>query len=304
MPHPDEALLHAWLDGDLEPSEASRVEALVATDPAWSSAAAEARGLIAASSRVIRALDLVPANVVPAARRAPRAPRRTSWWLTRVAALLLVVVGASVVWRRDPAVHTAMQANAEPQAVAAPTLAPPTAAPGKTPTTRSAPTKSVKALADASPVVTASSTPGVAPAARALPVPAAPAVLASAENRAAEKSDAPSRDEALVKKSVEDSVTARREQVQGRTLQFSATTAAPSAARAATGTRREDTAISAAGDRCFVPRVARPDSTAIVRFGPGALADSVRVGWVLIADSLLTRPNGQPPLRRVPCPVP
>jgi hypothetical protein len=100
MPHPDEGLIHAWLDGELDAAESARIEALVASDPAWAAAAAEARGLIAAASRIVRALDHVPAGVVPrttspAIRRAPR------WWMARVAALLVVVAGASVVWRRN-----------------------------------------------------------------------------------------------------------------------------------------------------------------------------------------------------------
>ena len=59
MSRPDEGLLHAWLDGELEAEEAARVERLVAEDAEWSAAAAEARGLIAASSRILGKLDVV-----------------------------------------------------------------------------------------------------------------------------------------------------------------------------------------------------------------------------------------------------
>ena len=102
MPHPDDGLIHAWLDDELDARESARVEALVANDPAWAAAAADARGLIAASSRIMGALDHVPAGVIPRAKTPPsgRAPR---WWMTRVAALLLVVAGASVALReREP----------------------------------------------------------------------------------------------------------------------------------------------------------------------------------------------------------
>jgi len=104
MPHHDEGLIHAWLDGELDAAEAARVEALVATDPAWAAAAADARGLVAASSRIVRALDDVPARVIPARTGGSpvRAPRLR---MMRVAALLLVVAGTAVVLReRDAAI--------------------------------------------------------------------------------------------------------------------------------------------------------------------------------------------------------
>ncbi len=96
MQHPDEGIIHAWLDGELDAAESARIEALVARDPEWAAAAAEARGLIAASSRIVHALDRVPANVVPGRLRAPKRP----WWIARAAALLVLVAGTAVVWRR------------------------------------------------------------------------------------------------------------------------------------------------------------------------------------------------------------
>ena len=110
MSRPDEGLIHAWLDGELDAAESARIEALVQSDPAWSAAAAEARGLIAATSRIVSALDGVPANVIPAARAAaPRTdakviplaakPRGTPWWALRAAAVLVVVAGTVVVMR-------------------------------------------------------------------------------------------------------------------------------------------------------------------------------------------------------------
>lgn len=61
----DEGLIHAWLDGELDAVEAARVEQLVAEDAEWGAAAAEARGLIAASSRILGALDVVAGDVIP-----------------------------------------------------------------------------------------------------------------------------------------------------------------------------------------------------------------------------------------------
>ena len=60
MSRPDEGLIHQWLDGECTPEESARLEQLVATDPEWAAAVAEARGLIAASSRIVQSLDAVP----------------------------------------------------------------------------------------------------------------------------------------------------------------------------------------------------------------------------------------------------
>jgi hypothetical protein len=97
MPRPDEGLIHEWLDGELSPEESERVSRLVATDAEWAAAAAEARGLIAASSRILSALDAVPGGVMPAGSRAtPRAPSRYTVrpWM-RIAAGLVLVAGTS-----------------------------------------------------------------------------------------------------------------------------------------------------------------------------------------------------------------
>jgi hypothetical protein len=100
----DEGLIHAWLDGQLPADEAARVASLVETDPAWGAAAAEARGLIAASARILGALDQVPAvrpAVVPSATRTVRAWYAAPW--LKAAAGFVVVAGvASVVWQRTP----------------------------------------------------------------------------------------------------------------------------------------------------------------------------------------------------------
>ena len=103
MPHPDEGLIHAWLDGELDAAESARIEALVRSDPEWAAAAAEARGLVAASARIIAALDDVggtsrPGEATAPAGMAPR--RRRPWWMMRAAALLVVVAGTAIVLRR------------------------------------------------------------------------------------------------------------------------------------------------------------------------------------------------------------
>jgi hypothetical protein len=69
--HVDEGTIHAWLDGALDAASAERVAAHVASCEACSALAAEARGLIAGASRVVSALDAVPAGTRPGWAQAP-----------------------------------------------------------------------------------------------------------------------------------------------------------------------------------------------------------------------------------------
>jgi hypothetical protein len=133
----DEGRIHEWLDGQLSAAEGAELEALVASDPAWADALAEARGLVAASRRITSALDDVPADVIPIgrptsgafeARALPARPvqvnaRRPRFMLRtwrNVAAMMIVFVGSGVVWRmtqQKPAIaSTTDVALAEPSA--------------------------------------------------------------------------------------------------------------------------------------------------------------------------------------------
>ena len=79
MQHLDEGTIHAWLDGELAPAERAEAEAHIAECAECAAAVAEARGFIAASSRILTALDSVPGGVLPAASAATRSsPRRAS----------------------------------------------------------------------------------------------------------------------------------------------------------------------------------------------------------------------------------
>ncbi|HKV50554.1 MAG TPA: zf-HC2 domain-containing protein, partial [Gemmatimonadaceae bacterium] len=69
MQHLDEGTIHAWLDGALGTGRTRDAELHVAACRECAERVAEARGLIAASSRILMALDHVPADVVPAAER-------------------------------------------------------------------------------------------------------------------------------------------------------------------------------------------------------------------------------------------
>ena len=99
MQHPDEGTIHAWLDGALTVEEAAGVESHAAECSECSAAIAEARGLVAASSRILVALDDVPHGVLPAPQARPR-----PWYVRndfRAAAAILLVAGASLVVVRN-----------------------------------------------------------------------------------------------------------------------------------------------------------------------------------------------------------
>jgi hypothetical protein len=108
MTHLDEGTIHAWLDGALDAERGRDVETHVAACAECSAAVAEARGLIAGASRILTALDDVPANVTP--KRGPSAPStpapRRQWraapWVTGIAAALILAVGVTT-WNKSGA---------------------------------------------------------------------------------------------------------------------------------------------------------------------------------------------------------
>ena len=109
MQHLDEGTIHAWLDGALTADEAARAEAHVKDCAQCQAAVAEARGFIAASSRILTALDHAPRGVIPAI--APK--KRVQPWVWRVAATVLVVATGTVllVRERTSKGHTEMAAR-------------------------------------------------------------------------------------------------------------------------------------------------------------------------------------------------
>jgi anti-sigma factor RsiW len=99
MQHPDEGTIHAWIDGELAVDEAAALEKHLQGCAECSALAAEARGLAAASSRIVSALDIVPGDVIP-----KNAPARRPWYAStqlRAAAAVVVVAGASLLVIRD-----------------------------------------------------------------------------------------------------------------------------------------------------------------------------------------------------------
>ena len=65
--HLDEGTIHTWLDGAFDAAQASVVAAHVDACAVCRESVAEARGFIAGASRMVRALDAVPSDVVPRA---------------------------------------------------------------------------------------------------------------------------------------------------------------------------------------------------------------------------------------------
>ena len=98
MQHPDEGTIHAWIDGELSEDETTALEAHLAACTECSASVAEARGLVAASSRIVSALDVIPGGVIPAAPA-----RRKPWYASaqfRAAAAIAIVAGASTLVMR------------------------------------------------------------------------------------------------------------------------------------------------------------------------------------------------------------
>jgi putative zinc finger protein len=128
MQHPDEGMIHTWLDGELSAEDAAALEAHVAECAPCAVAVAEARGLIAGSSRIVSFLDSVPAGVIPEAR-----PAHRSWYSTtqfRAAAAFLLVAGSSLlVVRRNETKADKLMAVAAPPAVATDAMSAAAAAP-------------------------------------------------------------------------------------------------------------------------------------------------------------------------------
>jgi len=110
MRHLDEGTIHAWLDGALDEATERKAEEHAARCTECAVAVADARGLIAASSRILTALDDVPAGVLPRGSRAmPAPPRRWATWSVRIAASVAVVVTGTLVVMRGGRPHLAEQ---------------------------------------------------------------------------------------------------------------------------------------------------------------------------------------------------
>lgn len=119
MQHPDEGTIQAWLDGELTSDEMLALEQHVADCAECSGNVAEARGLMAAASNIVRSLDSVPRGVIPVP-----AQKQRSWFASaqlRAAAAVVVVAGASLLVARgmqEPEWRTETATVAAPEPVA------------------------------------------------------------------------------------------------------------------------------------------------------------------------------------------
>lgn len=241
--HPDEGTIHAWLDGALDAASAARVEAHVRGCAACSALTAEARGLIAGASRVVAALDDVPAGARPAwaqsevggsgAEQAPASDvarvDRSLWRRLRVtparaaiAATIIVAAGLTLTHERAakesvvtlPAGHSELRSGEGRERLA---TVPPAAQPRKDATLDSAVAKNLS-IAQGKPSIEASRLPAIpqAPAPAAAPVETAPVAVAEqrvAAGRAAVQAlrdtTAPAPDKLRVGREVTGAVAAR-----------------------------------------------------------------------------------------------
>jgi anti-sigma factor RsiW len=121
--HPEEGTLHAYIDGELSAAEAATLELHVGECSLCAAALAEARGFVAAASRVITTLDTAPATAVAPtapvvlqpsapARRAVRPPI-FRFPYARAAALLLLVGGTALVVDRSGTLARGKSSQAE-----------------------------------------------------------------------------------------------------------------------------------------------------------------------------------------------
>ena len=160
MQHLDEGMIHSWLDGALSADEAARVEAHVKECPQCAAAVAEARGFIAASSRILTALDNAPRGVIPAT--APG--RRVEPIVWRIAATVLVVAaGTLVVFRNGVGPRKTEQATLQTTPTVSSAVAPETSMRDEGTVTKAEPPAPVSTKAKSDPEITA----------RALPKPSA-----------------------------------------------------------------------------------------------------------------------------------
>jgi hypothetical protein len=134
--HLDEGTIHAWIDGAVDAAQSREIESHVAECSVCAEAVAEARGFVAGASRILLALDDVPAGVTPKRAPVPKRQWRAAPWVTGIAAALVLAIGVTT-WNRE-AVKSEMRQTVLVPETAASRPAANEAAPTPT-TTQSAP---------------------------------------------------------------------------------------------------------------------------------------------------------------------
>ncbi|CAN5523119.1 hypothetical protein BH09GEM1_BH09GEM1_25310 [soil metagenome] len=188
--HVDEGTIHAWLDGELDEAQATRIQAHIGQCGACAAHVAEARGLIAGASRVVGMLDDAPTPLVrPAA--APTAGTNLSVWRmlrvtparASIAAALVVAVGIALT--RGQIAHE-VPGSSRVESAALPMASMPAPMAATQPADTILESAIARRLAAESPPRTVGRAPGVAvPSAPAPPRPSPNADLADAESKVA-----------------------------------------------------------------------------------------------------------------------
>ena len=289
MSHPDEGLIHAWLDGELDAAAAARVQSLVESDAEWAAAAAEARGLIAASARIVGALDRVPANVVPKSAAVRAGSRR---WMWRAAAVLALMAGSAVVLeRQEPrlsAPTTGRVTAAAAPATPAPTPANPIAAAQVAPAPPHAEAAGAAVAKKTEPPRTTLDQPK-------------PVDLARDKDLAAVRGD-------VAANSAGAPAVARRAANAPMEAKAQPQAAAQGAPAAATVAPQEfaPQRLTRLPVSCFAQLVPRDSTAPLIRLTAAALADSVRLETLVLrgGGDTLAAVNGRFTAVRVRCPEP
>jgi hypothetical protein len=175
MQHLDEGMIHAWLDGALSETEGREIEQHAADCPTCSAAIAEARGLIAASSRIVSQLDGAPQNVLP--KNAPVKRRAWSRWPIATLAAAAVIFAITFRQRPEPSAPLEQRAMADSaiQAPAALDSSPSAPVAGTRPQAANPLRKRIQTAEAPAPLPPASSTRASAPEG-ASPMPAPPVI--------------------------------------------------------------------------------------------------------------------------------
>ncbi len=178
MQHLEEGTIHAWLDGELPPAERAHAEAHIAECAECAAALAEARGFVAAASRILTALDSVPGGVLPAASTGssspPLAARRrfvtSRAWMAAAAVLVLSTVTVIATRPRGDAAQFQVAAASREQKELPASPALESAAPSEKRVQTMKPSEQPEAAAQASGNAISSSTPAPMQSRAAAPV--------------------------------------------------------------------------------------------------------------------------------------
>lgn len=104
--HLDEGTVHAWLDGQLPATEAAALESHLHACESCSAMVAEARGLMAGATRILGALDDVPAVRTVVSHR-----RQRQWVMPSAAAATLLIAAVSLLSVRSDRTKGAFTAS-------------------------------------------------------------------------------------------------------------------------------------------------------------------------------------------------